>query len=130
VQSELVVRWLSNVDHVACSGIGLVEAFAALARRRDDGTLTAKGPATAAERFRDAWDTVAVVDLDAEAAASLAMARGLRSLDAMHLAAAVSLAEMLASLPMTFATFDRRLARVASDVGLAVWPEESGASTG
>jgi len=128
--SESVLRWLSDADQAACSCIGLVEGYAALGRRRGEGHLTAEAAAAAVDLFRDTWRSIAVVDLDAESAASLALTHALRSLDAVHLAAALSLAEQLAPLPVALATFDRRLAKAASGAGLAVWPEGGGKPAG
>jgi uncharacterized protein len=63
--------------------------------------------------------TVALLALDAtllEAASDLAPPRPLRSLDAIHVAAARSLGPDLGTL----VTYDGRMAQVASDLGLAV----------
>lgn len=122
--SDRVVAWLAEADQAACSCVGFVEVHAALARRRDEGHLTAEDVTQALEKLRESWRSLAVVDLDPETAASMAMSHALRSLDAVHLAAAVSLSQMVAPLPVTLATFDRRLARVAAAVGLAVWPHD------
>lgn len=128
--SERVVRWLSTADQVGCSCIGLVEGCAALARRQRQGHLTVEGLDAAVRLLRAVWDTVAVVDVDVERAAGMAMTHELRSLDALHLAAALSLSEMLAPVPVVLATFDHRLARAAVAVGLAVWPEADGSDVG
>jgi predicted nucleic acid-binding protein len=129
LDSERVARWLSEADQVACSCVGLLEAHAAFARRRSEGHLTADDVSSALELFAETWQSVAIVDLDVAAAASLASTHVLRSLDAVHLSAALSLADQLAPLPAVFATFDRRLARVASDAGLTVWPADEEASS-
>lgn len=121
--SERVAQWVANADQVACSCIGLVEGCAALARRHREGYLTAEGLAAAVDLLRNLWNTVAVIDVDAERAAGMAMTHELRSLDALHVAAAKSLAELLAPVPVLLATFDHELARAARAAGLAVWPD-------
>jgi predicted nucleic acid-binding protein len=62
-----------------------------------------------------------VIEVDtalAEHAAQLALSAGLRSLDALHLAAAL----VLRADDLTVATWDARLHRAASDQGLATLP--------
>lgn len=60
---------------------------------------------------------VALVSLDDDVCdRAVALRSGLRSLDALHLATAVGLAELLAG----FACFDRELGRAAEAAGLAV----------
>lgn len=65
------------------------------------------------------WSRMQVVELDAvtcETAAALAETTGARTLDALHLGAAVR----ALGTGCAFVTFDVRLARVARDVGLDV----------
>lgn len=88
-------------------------------------TLRAVGLAaghSATSAVREEWPAFAVVEVDqilVEQAAQLALADDLRSLDALHLAAALLLpAEQLA-----FATWDRRLHAAARSHRLNVLPE-------
>jgi len=77
----------------------------------------------AAKRFIADWPSFEVVEVDgslAEHAAGLAFAEGLRSLDALHLAAAL----LLVAPELTFATWDLRLHRAAERRGLTVFPPE------
>ncbi len=74
-------------------------------------------------RFRRDWQAVRVVEVDrslTEQATELAVSHGLRSLDALHLAAA------LVADPgdLTLATWDRRLWRAGEALGLRLLPEE------
>jgi predicted nucleic acid-binding protein len=76
----------------------------------------------AARRFREEWSAVGVLDVDqrlAEEAAALALVHELRSLDALHLAAAL----LLPRDDLVVATWDRRLHAAAAAVGLRVLPE-------
>lgn len=80
------------------------------------------GGAAAVKRLQADWPSLGVVELDlavAEEAAEVAIATGLRSLDAIHLAAALS----LPADEVTFATWDARLHEAARERGLALLPE-------
>lgn len=68
-------------------------------------------------QFTDDWQRCRVVELDADlclSAAQMAERTGARTLDALHLAAAV------ATQTPTIVTYDRRLAQAARDEGLDV----------
>jgi uncharacterized protein len=75
-----------------------------------------------AETVRDEWSAFGVIEVDqrlAEHAAELGIARELRSLDALHLAAAL----MLAQDDLILATWDHRLHAAAGAEGLGLIPE-------
>ncbi len=70
---------------------------------------------------KDEWPAFGVVEIDqslVEHAAALALARDLRSLDSLHLAAAL----VLPGDDLLFATWDRRLHAAASAEGLNLIP--------
>lgn len=93
--------------------IGYVETTRALARYGDEAAFG---------RFQFEWPSFNVVELDltvAEDAAELAPVTGLRTLDAIHLAAAL----VNADRDLTVATWDKRLHRAARDRGLTLLPE-------
>jgi predicted nucleic acid-binding protein len=76
----------------------------------------------AAATVRGEWPAFGVIEVDqtlVEDAAKLAIARELRSLDALHLAAAL----MLPRDDLILATWDRRLHTAAGAEGLALTPE-------
>jgi hypothetical protein len=76
----------------------------------------------AAETVRQEWPAFGVIEVDqrlAEDAAKLAIARELRSMDALHLAAALTLPQE----SLLLATWDRRLHAAATAEGLALIPE-------
>lgn len=76
----------------------------------------------AAGTVREEWPAFGVIEVDprlAEDAAKLALTRELRSLDALHLAAAL----ILPRDDLLFATWDRRLHTAAAAEGLALTPE-------
>jgi predicted nucleic acid-binding protein len=76
---------------------------------------------SAVRRFVQEWPAFGVVEVDqdlVERAASLALAGGLRSLDALHLASAL----LLPRAELCVATWDRGLSNAARDHGLRVLP--------
>lgn len=76
----------------------------------------------AVRAFEREWPSFGVVEVDqrlVEDAADLALARELRSLDAMHLAAGL----ILPGDDLFFSTWDRRLHAAASAEGLGLLPE-------
>jgi uncharacterized protein len=76
---------------------------------------------TAASHFREEWSAFGVIELDqplAEEASRLAVDHDLRSLDALHLAAAL----VLPRDALTFATWDRRLHAAAASAELRLIP--------
>lgn len=76
----------------------------------------------ATRSVRDEWPAFDVIEIDqllVESAARLAIEGGLRSLDAMHLAAAL----MISQNDLALATWDRRLHAAASAEGLRLIPE-------
>jgi hypothetical protein len=103
------------------SVVAFVEACAAIAAARRDGRLTG---ALALDRRAELdwrWEELEPVGLDDEVlglAGSIADDEGLRALDAIHLATALYVADART----LFVTWDRRLARAASRLGLAVAP--------
>jgi hypothetical protein len=93
--------------------VGFVEASRAVG-------LT--GAVSALRSFRSEWPAFGVIEIDqqlVERAAELALAHRLRSLDALHLAAAL----LLPGDELAVATWDRRLHAAASAEGLTVFPE-------
>ena len=93
--------------------IGYVETARALGMREDK---------TAVDRFHVEWPSFSVVEVDlpvAEDAAGLAVATGLRALDAIHLSAALA----LPGREVTFATWDKRLHRAGRERGLTLLPD-------
>jgi uncharacterized protein len=112
--SEALIGAMDRADGWAICRVGYVETARAV-------RLAAGKPAV--RRFEADWPSFEVVEVDtslAEHAAELAFTDELRSLDALHLAAAL----LIASDEMAFATWDARLHRAARGQGLAVFPAE------
>lgn len=82
--------------------------------------VAAGAPATSA--VKDEWPAFGVVEVDqslVEHAAALALERDLRSLDSLHLAAAL----VLPAEDLLVATWDRRLHAAARSEGLKLIPD-------
>lgn len=82
------------------------------------------GGSTAASALRREWPAFAVIEVDerlADHAASLTLERDLRSLDALHLAAAL----VLPRHDLIFATWDRRQYAAAQAEDLQLLPTSS-----
>jgi predicted nucleic acid-binding protein len=103
-------------DEVSCVSIGYVEVRGAIARR-----LSARAGSRARERLDEYWQaiqTVAVDDALVGLAAQIADVRRLRTLDALHLAAA----ERVREVGLVLATWDAELGRAARDASFATIP--------
>jgi predicted nucleic acid-binding protein len=110
--SDTVVAAMDDADAYSMCRFGFVETVRAVARA---------GTPEDVERMKRDWEAVDVVELDhavAECAAALAIEHGLRSADALHLAAALT---MESDEPI-FATWDVRLHRAAREQGLQTLP--------
>jgi uncharacterized protein len=112
--SETLIAAMAAAAGWATCRIGYVETARAVG--------LAAGRA-AVRRLGADWPSFEVVEVDAslaEHAAELAFTEELRSLDALHLAAAL----LIASGELTLATWDARLHRAAQSQGLSVFPAE------
>ena len=112
--SDLTRGWFAAADQVACCRLGFIEVWRAIAQLPVDVSVLHHA-------FELDWTDVRVVEIDADvtrAAATLAVAHGLRSLDALHLAAA----ETVAGPDLRVITWDRRLWQAARALGLVVLP--------
>jgi predicted nucleic acid-binding protein len=112
--SDLVREAMHDADSWFICRVGFVETIRAVG-------LSAG--ITATKAVRQEWPAFGIVEVDerlAEHAASLALDRGLRSLDALHLAAAL----VLPRRGVTVATWDKRLHAAAAAEGLDVLPAD------
>lgn len=111
--SDLVRTAMQSADAWYICRIGFVETVRAVG-------LAAGRRAT--RPVREEWPSFAVVEVDqdlVERAAQLALDDDLRSLDALHLAAAL----LLPAEHLVFATWDRRLHTAARSHRLTVLPD-------
>ena len=111
-----VEGWIGAAERLVCCRIGFTEVFRAVMLQ-----VAVDSGAVLARLDRD-WSRVVVVDVDdtlARSAGRLAVAHHLRSLDALHLAAAESIHDE----QLRLATFDDRMRRAALALGIPVLPE-------
>jgi predicted nucleic acid-binding protein len=114
-------------------GTGLLtqaELSAALARGARRGLFSREEALEARRQLATVWPTWIHITLDdrlVSRAAALAWDHGLRGYDAVHLAAALTWQERIAS-PIALATFDLELWKAARQIGLTAWPEGWAAS--
>lgn len=115
--SDVVLEAMSGEDTWSMCRTGFVETMRAVAR--------VGGPEEAERARRDWMAGCDVVELDrdlAEQAARVALASGLRAMDAIHLASALRLSVE----GIVFATWDARLHRAARAHGLPTLPAVMG----
>lgn len=125
--SAILKAYLDEVDS-ASAGRAVAGAREVAASRIAQAQVTGRLLRDAAahehlQRFAVLWDEVAVVEIDEPLclhAARLVAQRGLRTLDAVHLASALAVADD----DLVLASWDRRLWDAARDEGLAVLPEQ------
>jgi predicted nucleic acid-binding protein len=114
--SDLLVEAMERADTYKMCRIGFVETVRAVALGGEPGDV---------ERVESDWTRVDVVEVDgglAEDAAWLAVRHRLRTLDALHLAAALAVADG----ETTFVTWDTDLHRAAREQGLRTLPATVG----
>lgn len=112
--SDSVIAAMDAEEAWCSCRIGFLETARAVGRAEDAEALR--------EVERD-WQEFDVVEVDRDLTAravEVAIASGLRSLDALHLAAALSLS--LSNGELIFATWDKRLHRAARAHGLRTLP--------
>jgi predicted nucleic acid-binding protein len=111
--SDLVRDAMDRADGWFMCRVGFVETARAI------GLSAGRSAASA---FEDEWLAFGIVEVDqdlVEHAARLAVSRELRSLDALHLAAAL----VLPNVDLVVATWDGRLHAAALAEGLSVMPQ-------
>ena len=114
-----VVAAVDGADVRATSRLSYVECGAAFARADREGRVPKGEAARFARTFEQAWQDLAVVELDAQIsghAVGLARAHPRRAADAIHLASALAIAPSVGAV--AFACFDRRLWEAARTLGL------------
>jgi len=108
---------LSDCAAGATSAVAYVEARAAFARRRREGTLTAAAFRTVTRDFEEDWPRYLVVEPTmalCREAGELAERHALRGFDGLHLAAFLQVVRDTSSSEVRFSSFDRALNRAAT----------------
>ena len=115
-----VDAWMAHADLVATSCSSLIEVAAGLSRRPPWTRPSRAWLSRALQRLESDWSDYLVIEPDERRAAAFAWRRRMCAPDAIHLAAAATIAELAAPIPLVFSSFDRELCRVAREEGLAV----------
>lgn len=116
VGTDTVIEAMSRADVYKMCRIGFVETVRAVARGGESDDV---------EKMERDWTRVDVIEVDrtlAEHAAKLAVRHRLRTLDALHLAAALAVIDD----DPTFVTWDVDLHRAAREQGLRTLPAALG----
>lgn len=107
---------MAGADQVACCRIGFTEVYRAL-------TLSnALGSGSIQDEWERYWEGLFIIEADdalVRRAGVLAVSLRLRSLDALHIAAAESIQDD----ELRVMTWDRRMAQAAKLLGIATLPE-------
>jgi predicted nucleic acid-binding protein len=122
--SATVREAIARAETVATAVIAYVEACAAFARRRREGTLSRGDYRRTIQELQSDWEHYLLLEVTNELirrAADLAAIYPLRAYDTMHLAFAKALHERLQG-PIFFAGWDSNLSAVAKREGLTSVP--------
>ncbi len=109
----------------ATAVVTLAEITSAIIRARRLGRISARDADAARESVSLHWAELVRLDVDddlARRAAEVAWRHPLRGFDAVHLAAALTLRDLLQE-EVVLATFGRELWIAAREAGLAPWPD-------
>lgn len=116
--SNEVLAWATEAVAVASSPLAYPEVVSAFSRRLREGSVAPDLYARVLEELQRHWDDIVSVAVDERLAGSLAKRYPLSGADAVHLAAATTLAR--AELPVALCSYDRRLNAAAVSEGLKV----------
>ncbi len=116
--SEAVRQWVQEATALVSSCVAYPEALSAFARRHRDHDLDDNGFYRVVEGFQRDWSGLIVVEVQQALAGRMAMRHVIRGFDAVHLAAALSVYDMVPTLEFT--SFDDRLNQAAAQEGLTV----------
>lgn len=125
--SDLVREWVDGAEAIATSRVAFPEAMSAFARRRAEGDLSAAAFELLCASFEADWPRFILLPVRERRAGELAVERLLRGFDAIHLAAALDLLDLVEADNVSFSSFDARLLRAAGAEGVtSLLPAEGG----
>lgn len=116
--SELVREWLEHAEAVATSRVAYPEALSAFSRRREDEGISTAGFTLLREAFEADWSSFVLLPVKERRAGGLAVNHLLRGFDAIHLAAALDLIDLLSAESIVFSAFDAKLLDAARAEGI------------
>jgi len=124
--SDRVEAFAAEAADVVTSVIAYPEMLSALGRRRRDGSLSSGDFQTGLDAFKGKWKRltrILVGEKICEDAGKLVVRHGLRGMDGIHLAAAMSIRRAHSGNAVHFLSFDRRLNAAAEKEGFYNEPE-------
>ena len=117
-RSDLVREWVDAAEMIATSRVAFPEALSAFARRKQRGDLDPQAFDLVRETMESDWPKLILLPLKERKAGDLAVKHLLRGFDAVHLAAASELRELLKSEGVVFSSFDNKLLGAARAEGI------------
>jgi predicted nucleic acid-binding protein len=126
VDSVQVRLFLKDAEALGTAAISRAEVVAAFGKALRLGGISSETAESARRILLIDWRDFASVEISEpviDRACALAWGYGLRGYDSVQLSAAITWQEAL-GVPVTFATFDRRLWEAAARVGLALYPPD------
>ncbi len=123
-QSDLMQQVSGRAEAIAVCRITWAEAMAGLARRQREDPISSDDLELARQHLMTSWPSFSIVEVSqplVEVAGCFADAFALRGYDSVQLAAAHQL-HVTTALPLTFASYDRRLNQAAQLLQLEVLP--------
>ncbi len=121
-QSDQMQQLSSRAEAIALCRITWAEAMAGLARRQREDPLSGDDLELARQQLIQFWQSFAIVEISqslVETAGRFADVFALRGYDSVQLAAAQQL-QLTTAVPLTFASYDRRLNQAAQLLRLEV----------
>jgi len=119
-ESDLVREWVGVAEAVATSRVAYPEVLSAFTRRKEQGDLDPHVFELLQESLDSDWTNFVLLPVQERRAGALVVKHVLRGFDAVHLAAASALREILTGDSVLFSSFDGRLLRAARQEGIAV----------
>ena len=126
--SDQVNVWIGSAEVVVTALISRVEVAAAIARARRMQMIQPREADEALHTFRSEWESFRRLPITESTVARgdlLAVENQLKGYDATHLACALIWQEAL-GIPVTLATFDQQLSKLAVSNNLDVLPRSEG----
>jgi uncharacterized protein len=117
--SGRVWEWTEAADGLATSQVAFPETLSAFARRAANGDLQPADLPKAHESLEQDWPDFVVLPVEERRAGALALRHRLRGFDAIHLAAALDLRDLLGTDGVAFSAFDGKLLSAAEEEGLS-----------
>jgi predicted nucleic acid-binding protein len=116
--SDLVREWVDAAEMIATSRVAFPEALSAFARRKKQGDLDPQAFDLVRETLESDWPKLILLPLKERRAGDLVVKHLLRGFDAVHLAAALELRELLQSEGVVLSSFDNNLLGAARAEGI------------